>query len=99
MQRKTKENTDLQDITGVDTIQTEIRIRKKKRTYKHKKGESYEEISKNHRHNKRFPYKCYNCGKKGHMVRNCHFEKVEEVNDATSEQKEVRDAEAMYAQV
>ncbi|KAI3513963.1 hypothetical protein L1887_12232 [Cichorium endivia] len=70
-----------------------------KKCRKPEKGEQSEEKQKNNHHNKRFPFKCYNCGRKGHMARNCQFESVEEGNAATSQEEEVWDAEAMYAQV
>ncbi|KAL4312064.1 hypothetical protein GQ457_01G006130 [Hibiscus cannabinus] len=53
---------------------------------------------KNHDNNKRFEGKCYNCGKKGHMVKVCWSKKkYVESNVVTSKSEEKWDAEAFFA--
>ncbi|KAJ0431334.1 putative RNA-directed DNA polymerase [Helianthus annuus] len=47
---------------------------------------------------KRFPYKCYKCGERGHMARNCRSPVDEEGNVATTQDDDGWDAEAFIAQ-
>jgi len=59
-------------------------------------------VSNNLRNDKRFEGKCYNCGKKGHMEKDCWFKKqFVESNTTTSNSNEksedVWDAEACFA--
>ncbi|KAH0732943.1 hypothetical protein KY289_004131 [Solanum tuberosum] len=59
-------------------------------------------VPKNQKNEKRFEGKCYNCGKKSHMEKDCWFKKQPvESNAATSNPKEnsedVWDAEAFFA--
>ncbi|KAL0336570.1 UNVERIFIED_CONTAM: hypothetical protein Sradi_4868900 [Sesamum radiatum] len=54
--------------------------------------------SKNHENVKKFEGKCYNCGKKGHMVKVCWSKKkVAESNIATSRNENEWDFEASFA--
>ncbi|KAA8547802.1 hypothetical protein F0562_004231 [Nyssa sinensis] len=56
------------------------------------------EVSKNHGNSIRFQGKCHNCGKKGHMAKDCWFKKKPvESNAATSKIEEEWDAEALFA--
>ncbi|KAA8523679.1 hypothetical protein F0562_010102 [Nyssa sinensis] len=53
--------------------------------------------SKNHGNSKRFEGKCHNCGKKGHMAKDCWFKKKPmESNAATSKIEEEWDVEALF---
>ncbi|KAI3816801.1 hypothetical protein L1987_16506 [Smallanthus sonchifolius] len=47
---------------------------------------------------KRFPFKCYNCGRRGHVAKNCRSTRNEESNVATAREEEGWDAEAHVAQ-
>ncbi|KAL0365960.1 UNVERIFIED_CONTAM: hypothetical protein Sradi_3486100 [Sesamum radiatum] len=54
--------------------------------------------SKNHNNAKKFEGKCYHCGKKGHMARNCWSKKnVAESNVVTSKTEDEWDFEASFA--
>ncbi|KAL0402267.1 UNVERIFIED_CONTAM: hypothetical protein Slati_4256600 [Sesamum latifolium] len=54
--------------------------------------------SKNHNNAKKFEGKCYHCGKKGHMARNCWSKKnVAESNIVTSKTDDEWDFEASFA--
>ncbi|KAK4433007.1 Copia protein [Sesamum alatum] len=54
--------------------------------------------SKNHGNVKKFEGKCYKCGKKGHMVKDCWSKKnVVESNAATSKTEDEWDIEASFA--
>ncbi|KAA8536349.1 hypothetical protein F0562_028827 [Nyssa sinensis] len=56
------------------------------------------EASKNHGNSKRFEGKCHNCGKKGHMAKDCWSKKnLVESNAATSKIEEEWDVEALFA--
>lgn len=70
----------------------------RKTSCKFDKGESSEDKTKSNRSHKRFPFRCNNCGRRGHMARDCRSENVEEGNAATSQVEETWDAEAFYAQ-
>lgn len=53
---------------------------------------------KYHHSNKRFPFKCYKCGHRGHMARRCRSGSTEEGNAVTVEEdEEVWDVEAYVA--
>ncbi|KAG5629427.1 hypothetical protein H5410_001144, partial [Solanum commersonii] len=59
-------------------------------------------VSKNQKNDRRFEGNCYNCGKKGHMEKDCWFKKQSvEINTTTSNSNEksedVWDAEAFFA--
>lgn len=60
------------------------------------KGDSSGE-KKNHSSGKRFPFKCYNCGIRGHMAHNCPSESKEEGNTTITQEEEPWDAEACFA--
>ncbi|KAK1406718.1 hypothetical protein QVD17_38326 [Tagetes erecta] len=47
---------------------------------------------------RRFPHNCYNCGRRGHMAKNCRSPPMEESNVATTQNEEGWDAEAFVAQ-
>ncbi|KAL0433715.1 UNVERIFIED_CONTAM: hypothetical protein Slati_2705800 [Sesamum latifolium] len=54
--------------------------------------------SKNHGNIKKFEEKCYSCGKKGHMAKDCWSKKnVTESNIVTSKTKDTKDFEASFA--
>nr|KAJ0210601.1 hypothetical protein LSAT_V11C400160610 [Lactuca sativa] len=69
-----------------------------RRNHDNEKGEKSVEKQKSYRSNKKFPFKCYNYGKKGHMARNCPQQRMEEGNAATAQEEEAWDDEARFAQ-
>ncbi|KAD2394436.1 hypothetical protein E3N88_41413 [Mikania micrantha] len=69
-----------------------------RKTFDADRGESSGE-RKTHYNNKRFPYKCYKCGYKGHMAKNCRVKLNDEGNTATVKNDDGWDAEALVAQV
>ncbi|KAJ0865146.1 putative RNA-directed DNA polymerase [Helianthus annuus] len=63
------------------------------------RGDSSAERKGKSKDNRRFPYECYNCGKHGHMAKDCRKPKVEGNVATVTEEEETWDAEAMMAQV